>query len=183
MVKKLSDRQILQLMALVSGISLSCYTAVLRLCKQEAAHHQPERAALRTRLANIAHALDWLMNLMVAMVGIGRLFREESFGGQYQPRWLKIYFMISGPLPTIGMVGAMITGHRWGPRLSTDPTRRRIHQSLAWLGYVSWWFSYLPIFAQPLLNRLGARPSTPESVARAEQDGIATVPRRTKPAA
>jgi hypothetical protein len=49
----------------------------------------------------------------------------------------------------------MITGHRWGPRLGSDPLRRRIHRSLAWLGYVSWWFSYLPIFAQPLLNRLG----------------------------
>jgi hypothetical protein len=93
------------------------------------------------------------MNVMVAVVGINRLFREEDFGGQHQPRWLKIYFMISGPLPTIGMVGAMITGHRWGPRLGSDPRRRRIHRALAWLGYVSWWLSYLPIFAQPLLNR------------------------------
>jgi hypothetical protein len=61
--------------------------------------------------------------------------------------------MITGPLPTIGMVGALITGHRWGPQLGTDPKRRRIHRAFAWLGYVSWWLSYLPIFAQPLLNR------------------------------
>ncbi len=155
MQTKLLDRYILYVMALVSGVSLACYTAVVRLCGQEAREHRPERAALRTRLANLAHALDWLMNVMVATVGIGRLFREESFGGQYQPRWLKVYFMLSGPLPTIGMVGAMITGHRWGPRLGSDPLRRRIHRGLAWLGYVSWWFSYLPIFAQPLLNRLG----------------------------
>ncbi len=158
MGKKLSDRQILYLMALVSGISLACYTAVLRLCRLEAIEHRPERAVLRTRLANLAHALDWLMNVMVATVGVGRLFREEHFGDQYQPRWLKIYFMLSGPLPTIGMVGAMVTGHRWGPRLRSDPTRRRIHHGLAWLGYVSWWFSYLPIFAQPLLNRLRTTP-------------------------
>jgi hypothetical protein len=150
----LVDRYILYVMALVSGVSLACYTAVVRLCSQEAREHRPERAALRTRLANLAHVLDWLMNVMVATVGIGRLFREERFGGQYQPRWLKVYFMVSGPLPTIGMVGAMITGHRWGPRLGSDPLRRRIHRGLAWLGYVSWWFSYLPIFAQPLLNRL-----------------------------
>lgn len=152
----LSDRQILYLMALVSGVSLTCYTAVLRLCGKEALSHTPEQAALRTRLANVAHALDWVMNIMVATVGIGRLFREEEFGGQHQPRWLKVYFMISGPLPTIGMVGAMITGHRWGSRLGSDPRRRRIHRGLAWLGYVSWWLSYLPIFAQPLLNRMRA---------------------------
>ena len=116
----------------------------------------PERAALRTRLAGIAHLLDWSMNVMVAVVGVGRVFREETFGGQYQPRWLKIYFMVSGPLPTIGMVGAMITGHRWGRSFAHSPRRRRIHRALAWLGYVSWWFSYLPIFAQPLLNRRAA---------------------------
>jgi hypothetical protein len=156
MLNKLSDRQILYLMALVSGVSLACYTAVLRLCGKEAVEHQPERAALRTQLANLAHVLDWAMNLMVAVVGVGRLFREEEFGGQHQPRWLKIYFMISGPLPTIGMVGAMITGHRWGKTLGSNPRRRRIHRALAWLGYVSWWFSYLPIFAQPLLNRMSA---------------------------
>lgn len=156
MLKKLSDRQILYLMALVSGAALACYTAVLRLCGEEAAAHRPERAALRTRLATIAHALDWVMNVMVAVVGVGRLFREEDFGGQHQPRWLKIYFMVSGPLPTIGMVGAMVTGHRWGPTFGSNPRRRRIHRGLAWLGYVSWWFSYLPIFAQPLLNRMNA---------------------------
>lgn len=153
MLSKLSDRQILYVMALVSGIALVCYTAVVRLCRLEATEHQSGRAAYRTRLAYLAHSLDWVMNVMVAVVGINRLFREEDFGGQHQPRWLKIYFMISGPLPTIGMVGAMITGHRWGPRLGSDPRRRRIHRALAWLGYVSWWLSYLPIFAQPLLNR------------------------------
>jgi hypothetical protein len=153
MLKRLSDRQILYVMALVSGVALVCYTAVLRLCGLEAVEHRPERAARRTRLAYLAHILDWVMNVMVAVVGIGRLFREEDFGGQHQPRWLKIYFMITGPLPTIGMVGAMITGHRWGPQLGTDPKRRRIHRGFAWLGYVSWWLSYLPIFAQPLLNR------------------------------
>jgi hypothetical protein len=165
MLHKPSDRQILYLMALVSGLSLACYTAVLRLCSQEAIAHRPERAALRSRLAALAHGLDWLMNVMVAVVGVGRLFREEDFGGQHQPRWLKLYFMLSGPLPTIGMVGAMITGHRWGPRLGSDQRRRRIHRGLAWLGYVSWWFSYLPIFAQPLLNRLGraTRPTQQES--------------------
>jgi hypothetical protein len=161
MLTKLSDRQILYLMALVSGGALACYTAVLRLCGQEAVEHRPERAALRTRLAGLAHLLDWTMNIMVAVVGVGRLFREEQFGGQYQPRWLKIYFMVSGPLPTIGMVGAMITGHRWGRSFATDARRRRIHRALAWLGYVSWWFSYLPIFAQPLLNRISARAEQP----------------------
>lgn len=157
MLNRLSDRQILYLMALVSGVSLACYTAVLRLCAQEARGHEPGRAARRTQLANLAHALDWLMNAMVAAVGVGRLFKEEQFGGQHQPRWLKVYFMVTGPLPTIGMVGAMLTGHRWGPRLGSDPRRRRIHRALAWLGYASWWLSYLPIFAQPLLNRAGAR--------------------------
>jgi len=152
-MNKLSDRQILYLMALVSGVSLACYTAVLRLCGKEAVAHDPRRATLRTRLAAVAHGLDWVMNIMVALVGVGRLFREEDFGGQHQPRWLKIYFMITGPLPTIGMVGAMVTGHRWGPQLGASPRRRRIHRALAWLGYVSWWLSYLPIFAQPLLNR------------------------------
>lgn len=164
MFDRLTDRQVLYLMAVVSGISLSCYTAVLRLCGLEARDPQPGRAARRTQLANIAHVLDWVMNAMVALVGVGRLFREEDFGGQHQPRWLKIYFMVSGPLPTIGMVGAMITGHRWGPRLATDPRRRRIHQSLAWLGYASWWLSYLPIFAQPLLNRAKARQAPAEAV-------------------
>jgi hypothetical protein len=153
MLKRLSDRQILYVMALVSGVALVCYTAVLRLCGLEAQSHRPERAARRNQLAYLAHILDWVMNVMVAVVGIGRLFREEDFGGQHQPRWLKIYFMVTGPLPTIGMVGAMITGHRWGPLLGTDPRRRRIHRGFAWLGYVSWWLSYLPIFAQPLLNR------------------------------
>jgi hypothetical protein len=153
MLHKVTDRQILYLMALVSGVSLACYTAVLRLCGREAIAHNPSRAVLRTRLANVAHLFDWAMNIMVATVGVGRLFREENFGGQYQPRWLKVYFMVSGPLPTIGMVGAMVTGHRWGPQLGSDPRRRRIHRALAWLGYSSWWFSYLPIFAQPLLNR------------------------------
>lgn len=156
MFNRFTDRQILYLMAAVSGLSLTCYTAVLRLCGLEARDHSPERATRRTRLANLAHLLDWLMNAMVAAVGIGRLYREENFGGQHQPRWLKVYFMITGPLPTIGMVGAMITGHRWGPRLGTDPRRRRIHRGLAWLGYASWWLSYLPIFAQPLLNRAAA---------------------------
>lgn len=150
---RLTDRQILYLMAIVSGASLVCYTAVLRLCGLEAQEHQPARAERRNRLASIAHLLDWLMNALVATVGIGRLYREENFGGQHQPRWLKIYFMVTGPLPTIGMVGAMVTGHRWGPRLGTDQRRRRIHRALAWLGYTSWWLSYLPIFAQPLLNR------------------------------
>ena len=168
MFSKLSDRQILYVMALVSGVALVCYTAVVRLCRLEATEHQTERAARRTRLAYLAHSLDWIMNVMVAVVGINRLFREEDFGGQHQPRWLKIYFMISGPLPTIGMVGAMITGHRWGPRLGSDPRRRRIHRALAWLGYVSWWLSYLPIFAQPLLNR-GRR-----KIRLNTQDGSAT---------
>ncbi|MFV9503245.1 MAG: hypothetical protein AB4911_01630 [Oscillochloridaceae bacterium umkhey_bin13] len=155
MLKQFSDRQILYAMAVVSGISLACYTAVLRLCRLEASEHLPARAVRRNRLANLAHLLDWVMNAMVALVGIGRLYREENFGGQRQPRWLKIYFMITGPLPTIGMVGAMITGHRWGSELGRNPQRRRIHRALAWLGYVSWWLSYLPIFAQPLLNRMG----------------------------
>lgn len=163
MFSRLSDRQILYIMAAVSGISLCCYTAVLRLCGLEARGHSPERATQRTRLANLAHLLDWVMNVMVAAVGVGRLFREENFGGQHQPRWLKVYFMITGPLPTIGMVGAMVTGHRWGPRLGTDPRRRRIHRGLAWLGYVSWWLSYLPIFAQPLLNRAAAEESPLET--------------------
>jgi hypothetical protein len=153
MTNRFTDRQILYAMAVVSGISLTCYTAVLRLCNLEGREHLPERATRRNQLANLAHVLDWVMNAMVALVGIGRLYREENFGGQHQPRWLKIYFMITGPLPTLGMVGAMITGHRWGPRLGSDPRRRRIHRALAWLGYTSWWLSYLPIFAQPLLNK------------------------------
>ncbi len=150
------DRLILYAMAAVSGVSLACYTAVLYLCRQEVNTHHPERAALRNRLANIAHALDWLMNVMVAVVGIGRLFREEHFGGQHQPRWLKIYFMITGPLPTIGMVGAMITGHRWGEAMRDHPQQRRLHRFFAWLGYVSWWLSFIPIFFQPWLNRQAA---------------------------
>ena len=156
MFNGLTDKQILYLMAAVSGVALTCYTAVLRLCVLEARSHSPERATRRTQLANLAHLLDWLMNALVAVVGVGRLFREENFGGQHQPRWLKVYFMITGPLPTIGMVGAMVTGHRWGPQLGTDRRRRRIHRGLAWLGYTSWWLSYLPIFAQPLLNRSSA---------------------------
>lgn len=169
-MRKLSDRQILYLMALVSGVSLTCYTAVLRLCRREAISHDPQRAALRTRLANLAHLLDWLMNIMVATVGVGRLFREEDFGGQHQPRWLKIYFMVSGPLPTLGMVGAMITGHRWGNHFGDDMRKRRIHQALAWLGYSSWWLSYLPIFAQPLLNRLGQPANQEHRTVLAESD-------------
>ncbi|GAB4447120.1 MAG: hypothetical protein OHK0015_50990 [Chloroflexi bacterium OHK40] len=169
MLNRLSDRQVLYLMAFVSGLSLACYTAVLRLCGQEAQEHRPERAALRSKLAVAAHGLDWLMNLLVALVGVGRLYREENFGGQHQPRWLKVYFMVTGPLPTIGMVGAMITGHRWGPRLGSDPRRRRIHRALAWLGYVSWWLSYLPIFAQPLLNRRQARASSQSPVGPAHR--------------
>jgi hypothetical protein len=153
------DRQILYLMALVSGVALACYTAVLRLCRKEAQAPDPQRAAMRTRLAYVAHALDWLMNVMVAVVGVGRLFREEDFGGQHQPRWLKVYFMITGPLPTIGMVGALFTGHRWGSTLGSNPRRARIHRIFAWLGYSSWWFSYLPIFAQPLLNRARSQES------------------------
>ncbi|MCS6887454.1 MAG: hypothetical protein NZQ09_04530, partial [Chloroflexus sp.] len=112
-------------MKVVSLASLACYTATLYLCRQEVNGHQPERAALRSRLANVAHALDWLMNVMVAVVGVGRLFRDEHFGGQYQPRWLKIYFMITGPLPTIGMLGAMITGHRWGESMRNHPQQQR----------------------------------------------------------
>jgi hypothetical protein len=162
------DRQILYLMALVSGVALACYTAVLRLCRQEAQAHNPERAAKRTRLAYAAHALDWLMNVMVAVVGVGRLFNEEDFGGQHQPRWLKVYFMVSGPLPTIGMVGALITGHRWGPTLGSNPRRARIHRIFAWLGYSSWWFSYLPIFAQPLLNRARSE----KSGVRSQESGV-----------
>ena len=77
-------------------------------------------------------------------------------GCQRQPRWLKIYFMISGPLPTIGMVGAMITGHRWGEQLGQDSKKRSIHRAFAWLGYSSWWFSVIPMFAQPYLNRQAA---------------------------
>lgn len=157
MFNRLTDRQVLYLMTAVSGASLTCYTAVLRLCWLEAHHHEPARAMQRNRLAAIAHLLDWVMNAMVALVGVRRLFREERFGGQHQPRWLKIYFIVTGPLPTIGMVGAMITGHRWGAQLGTDPQRRRIHRGLAWLGYVSWWLSFLPIFAQPLLNQVSAR--------------------------
>lgn len=169
---RFTDRQILYLMALVSGISLACYTAVMRLCGLEAKEHQPARAEQRNRLANVAHLLDWLMNAMVAVVGIERLYREENFGGQHQPRWLKIYFMVTGPLPTIGMVGAMITGHRWGPQLGTDPRRRRIHRALAWLGYASWWLSYLPIFAQPLLNRVNTKQATVEATSAGHQDTI-----------
>ncbi len=152
------DRLVLYVMAVVSGVSLACYTAVLYLCRQEAICHDPARAALRTRLANLAHALDWLMNLLVALVGIGRLFREENFGGQHQPRWLKIYFMITGPLPTIGMVGAMITGHRWAETMRSRPQQRRLHRIFAWLGYWSWWLSFIPIFFQPWLNRSARQP-------------------------
>jgi len=158
------ERFILYAMAAVSGVSLACYTAVLYLCRQEVNDHQPERAALRTRLANLAHALDWLINLMVALVGIERLFREERFGGQHQPRWLKIYFMITGPLPTIGMVGAMITGHRWGHTMKDHPYQKRLHRTFAWLGYISWWLSFIPIFFQPLLNRLATKTEDSTSV-------------------
>ncbi|MDW8404151.1 hypothetical protein [Chloroflexus sp.] len=158
------DRYILYAMKVVSLASLACYTATLYLCRQEVNGHQPERAALRSRLANVAHALDWLMNVMVAVVGVGRLFRDEHFGGQYQPRWLKIYFMITGPLPTIGMVGAMITGHRWGESMRNHPQQQRLHRLFAWIGYFSWWLSVIPIFFQPLLNRLAAKSRDTTSV-------------------
>ncbi len=154
---KISDRQFLYLMAALSGAALFCYTTVLRLCRLEAQRATPVRRARIRQVANLAHVLDWLINVMLATVGFGRLFREEEFGGQYQPRWLKVYFIVSGPLPTIGMVGAMITGHRWGDQLASDLWKQRIHRWLAWFGYVSWWFCYLPIFGQPLLNRLAAR--------------------------
>jgi hypothetical protein len=154
---KISDRQFLYLMAALSGAALFCYTSVLRLCQREAQGAAPERRARIRKVANLAHVLDWLINVMLATVGFERLFREEQFGGQHQPRWLKIYFIVSGPLPTIGMVGAMITGHRWGDQLASDARKRRIHRWLSWFGYVSWWFCYLPIFGQPLLNRLAAR--------------------------
>lgn len=158
------DRIILYVMAAVSGVSLACYTAVLYLCRQEARGSQPTRATLRTRLANLAHALDWLMNLLIALVGIGRLFREEQFGGQHQPRWLKIYFMLTGPLPTIGMVGAMITGHRWEKTMHHHLHQRRLHLIFAWVGYFSWWLSFIPIFFQPWLNRMAARTNDSTSV-------------------
>jgi hypothetical protein len=154
---KISDRQFLYLMAALSGAALFCYTTVLRLCQREAQGATPERRARIRRVANVAHLLDWLINVLLATVGFGRLFREEQFGGQYQPRWLKIYFMISGPLPTIGMVGAMITGHRWAETMAGNAGQRRIHRWFSWFGYVSWWFCYLPIFGQPLLNRIAAR--------------------------
>jgi len=105
-----------------------------------------------------------LINLMVALVGIERLFREERFGGQHQPRWLKIYFMITGPLPTIGMVGAMITGHRWAHTMKNHPYQKRLHRTFAWLGYISWWLSFIPIFFQPLLNRLATKTEDSTSV-------------------
>lgn len=153
MKQPLSDRALLYVMALISAASLACYSAVMVLCRREAATHDPQRAKQRTTLANIAHTLDWAMNILIALVGIGRMYRDENFGGQRQPRWLKIYFMISGPLPTIGMVGAMLTGHRWGEQLSQDERKRSIHRGLAWLGYSSWWFSVIPMFAQPFLNQ------------------------------
>jgi hypothetical protein len=153
----ISDKHILYLMAAISGAALVCYTLVWRLCGLEVKEPQEERRHTLRRLATAAHLLDWAMNVLVATVGVGRLFRDENFGGQHQPRWLKIYFMISGPLPTLGMLGAIITGHRWGAQLATDARKRRIHRVSAWIGYLSWWFSYLPIFAQPLLNRIAQR--------------------------
>lgn len=140
-------------MDLVCGVALACYTVVLGLCHLETRQHKPQRSILRRRLAYVAHALDWLMNILVAVVGVKRLFHDENFGGQYQPYWVKVYFMITGPLPTIGMVGAMITGHYWGDRLHSEPRRRRIHRIAGMVGYVSWWLSLLPIFLRPWLNR------------------------------
>lgn len=158
-MKKLSDRQILILMVVLSSGSLACYTAVMRLCHLDARQPNPQRALLRRRLAYVAHSLDWTMNLVIGLVGIQRLFRDENFAGQHQPRWLKIYFIITGPLPTLGMLVALVTGHQWGERLGEDPRRRRIHKSAALVGYISWWLSMLPLFVQPLLNRLRtARP-------------------------
>ncbi len=152
MMHQRTDRSVIYLMAGLSTVALICYTAVLRLCRLEARQPDPQRAQLRRRLANLAHILDWIVSL-VAVAAAKRMYQEEDFGGQHHPRWLKIYFMITGPLPTLGMLVAMITGHRWGDDLGTNPVRRRIHRSAAWVGYVSWWFSMLPLFIQPMLNR------------------------------
>jgi hypothetical protein len=156
MKQTLIEKLLLYLMALISAASLASYSAVMVLCRREAREHDPARAARRTQLANLAHTLDWAMNILIGLVGIGRLYRDENFGGQRQPRWLKLYFMISGPLPTIGMVGAMISGHRWGAQLGQDARKRNIHRAFAWLGYSSWWLSVIPMFAQPYLNRQAA---------------------------
>ena len=153
MNRMLIERALLYVMALISAVSLACYSAVMVLCRREAKQPDRERARRRTQLANVAHTLDWAMNILIGLVGFGRIFRDEHYGGQHQPRWLKIYFVISGPLPTIGMVGAMVTGHRWGEQLGKDQRKQRIHRFFAWLGYSSWWFSVLPMFLQPWLNR------------------------------
>jgi hypothetical protein len=109
-------------------------------------------AARRRRLATIAHTLDWSVNLIIALAS-RRMLQQEVYGGQHHPRWLRIYYVITGPLPTLGMVATMITGYRWGPTMAQHPWQRRVHRLAATGGYVAWWFSILPIFVQPLVNR------------------------------
>lgn len=152
-MKGFSDRHWLYLMDLVCAAALFCYTVVLALCHWSARNRNARLAAWRRRMAFLAHSLDWLMNVLVLVKGIGRLFRDEHFGGQYQPRWVKVYLMITGPLPTVAMVGAMMTGKRWEHTLSQNGRQRTIHRTFGLIGYVAWWLSLLPIFLRPWLNR------------------------------
>jgi dolichyl-phosphate-mannose--protein O-mannosyl transferase len=152
----MNDRRALTIMALVSLASLACYTSVLRLCRQDAqAQLSAEQRRRRRRLAYAAHGLDWLMNLLVATVGVGRMLQADNFGGYKMGRALKAYFIVTGPLPTLGMVVAMITAHRWGERMQREPRLRRIHCLAAIVGYGSWWLSVLPIFVMPFFQVKG----------------------------
>lgn len=152
-MRRFSDRHWLYLMDLVCAAALACYSVVLVLCHRSSRNQDARLVTWRRRIALLAHSLDWFMNLLVLVKGIGRLFHDEHFGGQYQPRWVKVYFMITGPLPTVAMVGAMITGKRWEGQLQNNPRQRQIHRIFGLVGYVAWWFSLLPIFLRPWLNR------------------------------
>jgi hypothetical protein len=148
-----SDRRALTIMAAISLASLACYTSVLRLCRLDARQQLSEaQRRRRKRLAYAAHGLDWLMNALVAAVGVGKMLRAENFGGYKMNGLLKAYFLITGPLPTLGMVATMITAHRWGERMQHEPRLRTIHRLAAAIGYGSWWLSVLPIFIMPFFQ-------------------------------
>lgn len=170
-MKKLSDRQLFYLMIALCGAALGAYTEVARLCRLEARCPDPARAIRRRRMAYLAHGLDWTINVIVMVAGIGRLFKAEDFGGQYQPRWLKVYFMVTGPLPTLAMVATMLSGSGGRKSMQQRPLQRRFHRIAAYSGYILWWISCLPIFIQPFLNRQRALQRQADVAATVETAG------------
>lgn len=151
-MKRRSERLQLDTIAGLSLVGLGCYTVVLRLCRQERVAHDPIVAERRQRMAYIAHTLDWLVNLLIGLMSY-KLIVSEQVGGRYHPLWLRIYFIITGPLPTLGMLVAMITAHQQGATAADETRRRRMHTIAGFVGYAAWWLSVLPIFVRPLLRQ------------------------------